>query len=126
MTTARLDLYEVRLAAGVDDSAEVHRKKIERMEKRLAELRKLEVQLWTEKIKNQMPEHVFKILNEPTVTEIAELQKALEEAEQSTPEPIDLQERILTLQNAIDALLDAEASVKETNLFLKECIERIT
>ena len=96
------------------------------MEKRLAELRKLEVQQWTEKMKNQMPEHVFKILNEPTVTEIAELQKALEEAEQSTPEPIDLQERILTLQNAIDALLDAEASVKETNLFLKECIERIT
>lgn len=121
-----VDEFEVRIAAGVDDSAEVHRQLVERMEKRLAELRKQEVQQWKEKMKNGMPEHVFKELNEPLVQEIEELEHDLCEAKNATPEPIDLGEKVVTFKAAIDALRDPDAPVKEKNRLLKACIERIT
>lgn len=121
-----LDEFEVRVEAGVDDSAEIHRQMVERMEKRLAELRKQEVQQWKEKMKNGMPEHVFKELNEPLVAEIEDLEHALCEAKDATPEPIDLGTKIVTLKAALDALQDPDAPVKEKNRLLKACIERIT
>jgi DNA invertase Pin-like site-specific DNA recombinase len=121
-----LDDFEVRIQAGTDDSAEVHRQMVERLEKRLEDLRKQEVQQWAEKMKNGMPEHVFKALNDPTVAEIEELEHALCEAKNSIPEPIDLRERAVTFQAALYALQDPEAPVKEKNQLLKACIERIT
>jgi hypothetical protein len=42
------------------------------------------------------------------------------------PEPINVEEKIVTFQSAIDALRDDDAPVKEKNLLLKKCIERIT
>lgn len=121
-----IDDFEVRVKAGTDDSAEVHRQMVERLEKRLADLKKQEVQQWTEKMKHGMPEHVFKALNDPTVAEIEEIEHALCEAKNATPEPIDLKEKIGTFSAALDALLDPDVPVKETNQLLKACIERIT
>ena len=118
--------FEIRIEAGTDDSAEVHRLMIERLEKRLAELKKLEVQQWAEKMKSGMPDHVFKALNDPTVAEIEEIEHALCEAKNSIPEPIDLKDKVATFQAALDALQDPDAPVKEKNQLLKACIERIT
>lgn len=118
--------FEVRIAGGKDDSVEVHRQMIERMEKRLADLRKQEVQQWKEKMKNGMPEHVFKELNEQTVAEIEDLEHALHEIRGAVPEPIDLGEKVVTFKAALEALRDPEAPVKEKNRLLKVCIERIT
>lgn len=118
--------FEVRVKAGTDDSAEIHRQMVERMEKRLAELRKQEIQQWKEKMQSGMPDHVFKELNEPLVAEIEDLEHALCEAKDATPEPIDLGEKLITLKAALDALQDPEAPVKEKNQLLKACIERIT
>jgi DNA invertase Pin-like site-specific DNA recombinase len=120
-----IEEFEVRVDAGTDDSAEVHRQMIERMERRLEDLRKLEVQQWAEKMKNGMPEHVFKELNGPTVREIEELEHDLCEAKNAVPEPVDLGEKIVTFQAALDALLDPDAPVKEKNQLLKACIDRI-
>lgn len=121
-----LDEFEIRVEAGVDDSAEIHRQMVERMEKRLAELRKQEVQQWKEKMKSGMPDHVFKELNEPLVAEIEDLEHALCEAKDATPEPIDLGTKIVTLKAALEAIQDPAAPVKEKNKLLKACIERIT
>lgn len=121
-----VDEFEVRIEAGTDDSAEVHRQLVERLEKRLAELRKQEVQQWKEKMKNGMPEHVFKELNEPLVAEIEEVEHAICEAKNATPEPIDLGAKVVTFKAALEALQDPEAPVKEKNALLKACIERIT
>lgn len=121
-----VDDFEAKIAAGTDDSAEIHRLMVERMEKRLAELRKMEVQQWAEKMKNNMPEHVFKALNDPTVQEIREIEDALHEAKHAIPEPVDLEEKVVTLQAALDALQDPEAPIKEKNQLVKKCIERIT
>jgi DNA invertase Pin-like site-specific DNA recombinase len=121
-----LDDFEVQIKEGEDDSAERHQQMILRMEKRLAELRKLEVKQWAEKMKNGMPEHVFKELNAPTVAEIEELEISLHEAENLVPEPQDIKNKIVTLKAALDALQDPEAPIKEKNRLLKACIERIT
>lgn len=118
--------FEVRIESGTDDSAEVHNRMIERMEKRLEELKKLEVQQWKEKMKNGMPEHVFKALNGPTVAEIEELEHALCEARDAVPEVIDLGERVVTFRAALEAIRDPDAPIKEKNRLLKACIERIT
>lgn len=121
-----IDDFELRIEAGTDNSAEVHRAMVERLKKRLAELRKQEVQQWSEKMKNNMPEHVFKELNGPTVAEIEEIEHALCEAENAVPEPLDLKAKVVTLQAALDALQDPDAPVKEKNQLLKKCIERVT
>ena len=121
-----LDDFEVRVEAGVDDSAELHRQMVERLEKRLADLRKQEVQQWKEKMKNGMPEHVFKELNEPLVAEIEDIEHALCEAKDATPEPIDLGEKVVTLKSTLEALRDPEAPVREQNKLLRVCFERIT
>lgn len=121
-----IDDFEMRIELGADDSAEIHRRMIERMERRLADLRKLEVKQWSEKMKNGMPEHVFKELNASTVAEIEELEHALIEAKGAVPEPLDMKNKVVTFQAALDALQDPDAPVKEKNQLLKKCIERIT
>lgn len=118
--------FEIRLEAGTDDSVEVHRQMVERLEKRLAELQELEAKQWDEKIKGQIPEHVFARLNGQTVAEIEEVQQALCDAQDAVPEPINLQDRVVTFRDALAALHDPDAPVKEQNRLLKQCIERIT
>jgi hypothetical protein len=123
---AAIEDFEVRLESGTDDSVEIHQRMVERMEHRLAELRKLEVQQWAEKMKHGMPEHVFQQLNSVTVSEIEELEHGLCEARDAAPEPIDLGEKIVTFKAAVQALQDPDAPVKEKNQLLRACIERIT
>lgn len=118
--------FEVRIQAGTDDSVEVHRLMVQRMEKRLEELQKLEVQQWAEKMKHGMPDHVFKELNGATVTEIEELKIAICEAKNAIPEPVDFAEKVVTFKAALEALRDPDAPVKEKNQLLRACIENIT
>ena len=122
---AAIDDFEIRIESGTDDSAEVHRRLVERLEKRMAELKDLERKQWDEKIKGEIPPHVFKDLNDATVAEIAEVHDALCAAKDAVPEPIDLQEKVATFKDALAIVQDPEAPVKEVNRMLKKCIERI-
>lgn len=117
--------FEIRIEQGTDDSAEIHRQMVDRMEKRLHELKELEISQWDEKIKGKIPPHVFDRLNSQTLQEIEEVQQALCTARDSVPEPVNLQDKLVTFQAALDALLDPEAPAREKNMLLKECIERI-
>ena len=123
---ATIEDFEIRIEKGTDDSTEIHRQMVERLEKRLRELQELEIAQWDAKTKGGMPDHVFERLNGDTVKEIAEIQQALCTARGSIPEPINLQERATTFKNALEALKNPNAPVKEKNKLLKACIERIT
>lgn len=118
--------FEMRIEAGEDNRLEDHNAMVARMEKQLAALRQREVQQWAEKMQNNMPEHVFRALNDPVVAEIQELDMALSEARDATPEPLDLQDKITTFRATLDALLNPDTPVKELNTLLKACIKRIT
>lgn len=120
-----IEEFEVQVDQGVDDSIEVHRQMIERLEKRLQDLQELELRQWDEKTKGEMPAHVFARLNGATLQEIEEVQQALCTARESMPEPIDLRTKLVTFRTALYALQDPEAPAREKNALLKACIERI-
>ena len=118
--------FEIRIEKGTDNSAEIHRQTVERLEKRLRELQELEIKQWDEKTKGGMPAHVFERLNGQTVAEITEVQEALCTARDSIPEPINLQEKVTNFRAALEALQDPDAPAKEKNKLIKACVERIT
>jgi DNA invertase Pin-like site-specific DNA recombinase len=120
-----IEEFEVRIEQGADNSAEIHRQLVERLEKRLVELQELEVKQWDEKTKGGMPDHVFQQLNARTVAEIEDVTQALCEARDATPQHVDLRDKIATFRAALELLDDPDASVKELNRLLQACIERI-
>ncbi len=120
-----IEEFEVRIDQGADNSAEIHKQLVERLERRLEELQELEVKQWDEKTKGGMPDHVFHQLNSRTVAEIEDVTQALCEARDATPQHVDLQDKIATFRAALKLLDDPDASVKELNRLLQACIERI-
>lgn len=118
--------FEIRIEKGTDNSAEIHKQTVARLEKRLRELQELEIKQWDEKTKGGMPAHVFERLNGQTVAEIGEIQQALCTARDSIPEPINLQEKTTNFRAALAALQDPDAPAKEKNKLIKACVERIT
>lgn len=118
--------FEIKIENGTDNSAEIHRQTVQRLEKRLRELQELEIAQWDEKTKGGMPAHVFERLNSKTVAEIEEVQQALCTARDTMPEPINLQEKTANFKAALEALKNPDASAKEKNKLLKICVERIT
>ena len=117
--------FEVRIAQGADNAAEIHKQLITRLEKRLLELQELEIKQWDEKTKGGMPDHVFQQLNTRTVAEIEEVTQALCEARTSTPQHIDLREKVVTFREALALLEDPDAPPKKLNQLLHLCVERI-
>ena len=120
-----IEEFEMRIEQGADNSAEIHRQLIQRLEKKLAELEELEVKQWDEKTRGGMPDHVFHKLNAQTVAEIEGVTQALCEAKSAEPEHVDLQDKIITFRAALELLNDPDAPVKELNRLLQACIERI-
>lgn len=117
--------FEERIKQGTDNSAEVHKQAIARLEKRLQTLRDLEVKQWDEKMKGGMPDHVFERLNSQTVAEIKDITQVLCETKDSAPVHVDLHEKLVTFKSALALLEDPDAPVKQQNTLLRECIERI-
>lgn len=117
--------FEVRIEQGIDNSVELHKQNIERLEKRLQDLRDLEVKQWDEKIKGGMPDHIFQRLNAQTVADIEAITQTLCEAKDAMPVQIDLHDKLITFRAAIDILDDPDAPAKEQNDLLRKCIEKI-
>lgn len=121
-----IDDFEIRIDAGVDDSAELHRQAVERMRARVAELEELEVKQWDEKLAGKMPPHVFDRLNGQLLEEKGALTEKLCVMENSTPEPLQLKEKHTSFSEALDLLTDPDAPALEKNRLLRECVERLT
>ena len=118
--------FEVRVDAGEDESVEIHKQLVARLERRMEELEKVELAQWDKYTKEEMPKHIFDKLNASVLEEKAEVQQALCTAKDSTPEPIDLRAKVSTLREILSMMDDPEAPVPELNALLKTCIERIT
>jgi hypothetical protein len=121
-----LEDFDVRVETGTDDSIEVHRQLVVRLERRLAELEALEVSQWDKYTQEGMPKHIFDLLNQKALAEKAEVQDALCTARGAIPEPVDFVEKAATFRAVLEMLDDPDAPVKELNALMKACIERIT
>ena len=121
-----LEDFEVRVANGEDKSIDVHNQLVARLERRLVELDALEISQWDKYTKEEMPKHVFDALNAKVLAEKEDVRQGLCTARNSTPEPINLQNKISTFRKVLDMLDDPNPDIRELNALLKECIERIT
>lgn len=118
--------FEVRIEAKEDESVEVHRQLVARLERRIEELEALEIAQWDKYTQEGMPKHIFDKLNAKVLAEKEEVQQALCTARNSVPEPINLKEKAATLHQILEMMDDPNAPVAELNALLKTCIERIT
>ena len=118
--------FEVRVDSGEDESVEIHRQLVARLERKLTELDDLELAQWDKYTKKEMPKHIFDKLNAKVLEEREEVQQALCTAKDSTPEPMNLKTKVSTLREIISMMDDPEAPVSELNALLKTIIERIT
>lgn len=120
--------YSAEVSDDSNETAKFHEKQVKNLEKKLADLDSKELALWEAQLdtENKMPQHVFQALTDKLSKERWETETALAKAREVVSTPITNEQKRVTLQNALDALLDSEVSVAEKNLFLKACIERIT
>lgn len=123
---AEMKNYQLKVKQNSSDVVAVHRKNIERLEKRIDELNRIEAAQWDKYTREGMPKHIFDQLNENVLNEREEVQKALFHAKSSVPEPIDYQQKVDTLYGAIELLEDPDAPAISKNRMLKRCIESIT
>ena len=121
--------FELEMKNDKSDSIRLHEKMIKNLEKKLESLKAREISQWEAQSDpdptKRMPQHIFQTLNEKLVKEIADVEQALYNAYSSIPAKIDYEQKIITLQNALDALLDSNKSPEEKNILLKTCIKRI-
>ena len=126
----KLAELQIQLENPNDDSIDQHEKVIKSLEKRLEDINAREISQWEAQsdpnLDNRMPPHIFKMLNEKLLKEREEVEKALEIAYNTRPTKVDYQQKIVTVQSAIDALMDNTKDVLVRNALLKNCIERIT
>lgn len=124
-----IDDFEMRVKADTGTSAKLHAALLESLEKREKELEAQELSQWEAQThpdpSKRMPEHIFHKLNEKLREEKEEVRQALCKARESTPEPINYEDKIVTFKTALDALNDPNVSGAAKNAYLKECIERI-
>jgi hypothetical protein len=120
--------YEIEAQKGNVESHAFHEKQVKSLEKKLADMDSKELALWEAQLDttNRMPAHVFQALTDKLQKEREETESALSKTRELLSAPVNYEIKRVTLQKALDALLDDEVSPAEKNRFLKECISRIT
>ena len=117
--------FDLKMDSANDDAASNHALVIEKLEKRLDELDRLELAQWDKYTQEAMPKHIFDRLNEKVTQERNEVLQALRTAREMLPPKVDYAQKRETFANAVKTLRDPDASIKEKNILLKLCIERI-
>lgn len=121
--------FEVRIQNNDGDSLKLHQNLIKRLEAKKIELEKKEIAQWEAQTDpdpdKRMPQHVFKMLNDKLLKEKEEVNRALCQAYESMPNPVDYEEKMLRFKDALETLKDPNASAQQKNKLLKACIDRI-
>lgn len=121
--------FQLRIKNDTDDSFKLHRDLVKRLETKLKELEKKEVEQWEAQYDpdetKRLPPHIFKVLNEKVLKEKDEVNKALDKAKDSVPQAIDYKDELLKFSDALDALEDPEVDAKLKNRYLRNIIDKI-
>lgn len=121
--------FEVKSKSGDNNSLKLHQERIKSLEKTLKDKEAKELSLWEAQAdpdpENRMPQDIFKKLNAKLLKEKEDVQQALNNAYNTMPEPVNYEEKIIKLKDALDALQNPKKDAEEKNKLLKTCIERI-
>lgn len=122
--------FELEAKKNDDGAAKLRDNLIRNLEKKLADLDVKELSMWEAQISNdsskKMPPHIFQALTEKLTNEREETKNALEKTKTEIKTSEDYEKKLVTLQAALNALLDEDVSIVEKNVLLKTCIEKIT
>lgn len=112
-----------------DNTAQLHRDHIERLEAKLKALEIKEIEQWDAQYDpdpaKRLPPNIFKRLNEKLLAEREEITEALVKAKENMPTPINYRKVRRKFQDAVDALRDPELDAKTKNEYLKVVVKRI-
>lgn len=121
--------FEVMVDNNEDNSMKLHKNLIDNLEAKLKDLEAREISQWKSQSDpnpaNRMPQHIFQQLNEELLAEKEEIKKALCEAYESLPRPVDYKAKVSKFTDALKALEDPDVSASVKNQYLKDIIERI-
>lgn len=117
--------FDLKLGNAPEDNAALQAQIITQLEKRLEELDRLEISQWDKYTQEGMPKHIFDRLNEKLIKERESVLQELRIAQESIPQKIDYAKKRETFANTVNSLRSPDTSVKEKNLLLKQCIEKI-
>ena len=113
-----------------NNSFKLHQNLIKNLEKKLKDIKAKELLQWEAQSdpnpEKRMPQEIFKQLNAKLQKEKKDVQQALKNAYKSMPEPVNYQDKIIKLKEALSALRNPDVDAEEKNRLLKVCIDRIT
>lgn len=117
--------FDLKLENAPDENAALQEQVIAKLERRLAELERLELAQWEKYTLEAMPKHVFDQLNQKVTQEKESVQRDLKSARETVPQKIDYAQKRETFVTAVNSLKDPDVSIREKNLLLKQCIDKI-
>lgn len=121
--------FEVRIKNTPKDTTKIHANIIKNLEKKLKDIEAKELAQWEAQAdpdaELRMPPEIFKKLNEKLQKEKEETKRALENAYDSIPVPVNYENKIKTFRDALQALRDPSKDTLDKNRHVKACIERI-
>lgn len=121
--------FELRIENKQDDSIKLHKDLVERLESKMKELEKKEIEQWDAQYdpdeSKRLPPHIFKVLNEKVLKEKDEVNKALSKAKDSMPKVVDYKDERLKFIDALAELENPEVPAKVKNQYLKRIIDKI-
>ena len=118
--------FEMELKSFDTDQVEIISSTVQHLESTLAALEKKELNLWEKYSEENMPKEIFEKLIQKVNMEKEQTKQALAKAaSQPVPDKAYYEQKIVTFQNALDAMWNDEIPPEEKNMFLKECISRI-
>lgn len=117
--------FDLKLENAPDENEALQEQVIAKLEKRLGELDRLELAQWEKYTQEAMPKHIFDQLNQKVIQEKESVQKDLKEAKELVPQKIDYAQKRETFVTAVNSLKNPDVSIKEKNLLLKQCIDKI-
>ena len=117
--------FEMRIENDDKDARALHETLVKRLETKLEELNRKELNQWEKYTSEDMPKEIFDRLNEKVLQDKEEIQQALCKAKDSVPDPVDYEEKLLRFKDALTTLKDPKVSAERKNTLLKACIERI-
>lgn len=118
--------FDLKMENAPEDDTALQAQVIAKLEKRLDELDRLELSQWDKYTQEGMPKHIFEQLNRKVTQEKDSVLQELKSAKETVPPKVDYAQKRETFAAAVEKLQDPDASIKEINLLLKQCIEKIT
>lgn len=125
LETVSLPDLQVKLKNGDGDAVTIQKRRIDKLVKQLTEFREQEEYQYELLETRVITPDVFQRRNTALREKMATCEKELHFARQAMPQRIDYAERVVALQDAIDALRDPTMPIEEKNRLLRAVVDHI-